>query len=310
MTTLMMSSKNPPHLDASAVRKNPELAIEFLAFHLRQGTLGLFLGAGVSNYLKLPNWSAIVSRCSTEVGLPELPPEAPASELCARMQQIEKMKSPSGKAQLGSSQEFRDLVHKHLYSEVQFEHILHGELLMALGSLIMGSKRGSVTEVFTLNFDDVLEWYLYLHGYQIQVVTSQPALRTAADVTIYHPHGFIPFHTQFNASDFLIFGQQSYNEKMGNPSDPWTEATRYFLKSKLVLFVGLSGEDPTFGPLFSQVQKSVKESRPIGVWLFTISSIPSKLTAIEDQNFIVLEMPNHDAWPNFLLSIAQHAADS
>jgi len=301
-------NKSNPFLDVSAARKNPDLAIDFLAHHLRQGSLGLALGAGASKYLKLPEWGVLVDTCSKAEGLPSLPPKSPTADLCARMEEIEKKHSASGKADKGHSASYRSLVQTALYSGIRFNDILHGELLMALGALLMGSKRGSITEVINLNFDDVLEWYLYLHGHDIDVVTSLPTLRTAADVTIYHPHGFLPAHSEFTQSDFLIFSEESYDSKMGDLLEAWTELTRSFLKSKVVLCVGLSGNDPTFGPIFKNVQTALGSSRPTGVWMFTKGSDPKKLTSLEDRNFVVLELDDHDKWPHFLLAVCQQAA--
>src|ERR1035437_7294833 len=60
---------------------------------------------------------------------------------------------------------------------LHYTSILRNDLLIALGALLMGSKRGSVTEVLNVNCDDVLNWYLALHGFDTQVVTRLPSLQ-------------------------------------------------------------------------------------------------------------------------------------
>jgi hypothetical protein len=290
-----------PFVDASACRKNPDLVIEFLAYHLRNGSLGLALGAGASRHLNLPRWFQLVNVCSTRAKLPAtFTVGSSADELCNRMEEIEAKYSPSGRPDKGRSSGYRSLVKQALYDGVKFDNILHGDLLISLGALLIGSKRGSITEVINFNFDDALEWYLFLHGYKVEAVSDFPFLRTNADVTIYHPHGFLPFHDNFTESDFLIFSQLSYDKKMGEAFEPWTELTKALLK--------LSGVDPTFGPIFDNVASALGKSRPTGVWMFRKGEDISKLDRLETRNFIVLEFDDHDQWPTFLLRVCQAAA--
>lgn len=296
-------------IDPSAARTDPDQAIDFLAHHLRDGSLALALGAGVSRHLSLPRWFELVNGCSKEASLPAtFGKSTPADALCERMEAIEKKTSPDGKAGKGQFPAYRNLVKRALYKGINFDNILNGELLMAIGALLMGSKRGSITEIITFNFDDVLEWYLRLHGYTVNVISGLPALRTNADVTIYHPHGFLPFHPDFRDSDFLLFSKRSYDKKLGDSVEPWTEITKALLKSKVTLFVGLSGDDQTFGPIFDNVHTSLGTSRPTGVWMFTKKDKTERLDQIEDRNFIVLEFDKHEDWPAFLLKICQRAA--
>jgi len=296
-------------IDPDLCRKDPDLAIPFLAHHLRQGTLGLALGAGASKYLKLPNWPELVNECSAAAGLlPDMAADTPANLLCARMELVEKHFS-GGKIGKGEAAGYREAVRSALYKGVTFDKVLHSDLLIAVGALMMGSRRGSIREVINFNFDDVLEWYLYLHGYDCDIVKDLPSLHTDADVTIYHPHGFLPFHHDwFAASDFLIFSQFSYDDKMGNIKDPWTELTRVFLKSKIVLFVGLSGADPTFNAVFVDVQRALGASRRTGLWLFGPDADKENLDRLQTRNLVPLEFDGFQKWPVFLLKICQAAA--
>jgi hypothetical protein len=296
-------------IDPDLCRKDPDLAVPFLAYHLRAGTLGLAIGAGASKYLKLPIWFELVNECSKDAGLKaDLSSDTHNDDICARMELIEKHFG-GGKCGKGESETYREAVRQALYKGVKFEAILHSDLLIAIGALLMGSKRGSVQEVLNFNFDDVLEWYLYLHGYELNIVKELPALRTGADVTIYHPHGFLPFHRDwFSSSEFLVFSQFSYDEKMGDIKEPWTELTKVFLKSKVVIFIGLSGDDQTFGPIFTDVYYALGTSRRTGLWLFGPDADGEKLDRLQDRNIVPLEFNDFEKWPGFLLRICQAAA--
>jgi len=298
-------------IDPDLCRKDPDLTIPFLASHLRAGTLGLALGAGASKYLNLPNWYELVNRCSTKAGLvADMTEDTSNADLCGRIELIEKHFS-AGKLGKGESADYRKAVADALYDGVSFDRVLHSDLLIAIGALVMGSRRGSVREVVNFNFDDVLEWYLCLHGFDINIVKELPALRTGADVAIYHPHGFLPFHGDwFTGSDFLIFSQLSYDDKMGDIKEPWTELTKVFLKSKVVLFVGLSGNDPTFGPIFRDVQKDLEAARHTGLWLFGPGAENENMDRLQERNLVPLEFDQYERWPEFILKICQAAVPS
>ena len=59
-----------------------------------------------------------------------------------------------------------DCVSKALYigSNLEFSAIRKNGTLNAIGALVMASLRGRVSEIYTLNFDDVLDRYLEYHG--------------------------------------------------------------------------------------------------------------------------------------------------
>jgi hypothetical protein len=296
-------------IDPDLCRKDPDLALAFLAEHLRNGTLGLAIGAGASKYLNLPLWYSLVNECSVGAGLAaDMRETTPTETLCARMEVVEKYHS-GGRIGKGEALPYREAVRAAMYKGVDFDRVLHSDLLISIGALVMGSRRGSVREILNFNFDDVLEWYLYLHGYDLNVVTTIPALRTGADVTIYHPHGYLPYHQDwFVSSSFLIFSQYSYDDKMGDIKEPWSELTRMFLKSKVALLVGLSGSDPTFGPIFRDVQKALGTSRATGLWLFGPDADLERMDRLQGRNLVPLEFSAFEEWPSFLLKVCQCAA--
>src|SRR5690348_9470103 len=118
--------------------------------------------------------------------------------------------------------------------------MLKEDLLISLGACLMGSRRGSITEVLNFNFDNVLDWYLKLHGYTTQIVSEIPSLRTDVDVTIYHPHGYLPKDVpRGEFSKFLVFSQDSYDARVARfETDPWIAHFRHTLRNREILFVG------------------------------------------------------------------------
>jgi len=246
--------------------RNESRAIEFLAGKLREGTLVLVLGAGTSLEANLPDWLTLINRLRARAGLDPMMPPQSADKLQAAADEIKNQFCK------GSEIEFAQLVKTCLYEGVSLSSdILKNDLLIALGALMIGSRRGSVKRVLTLNFDSLLEWYLALHGFVPRMITQPPAMEGAEDVRIYHPHGFLPHPTlSYVASDFVILGSHSINRRLGTTGEPWFELMRHLLRTGVCLFVGLSIDsfrDRALAPLLVTVGAELQHSRPTGFWL-------------------------------------------
>lgn len=291
----------------NALLSNPEAAAVALARYLSEGSLALLLGAGVSKGVGLPNWYELVKKCLVDVGL-----KAEAGALRKNCS-IEILLNAIDKVErtAGSGKAYREIVKKNLYDSIDefSDTIITEKLLIALGALLMGSKRGRVGSVINFNFDDALEWYLRLHGFQVQVISKLPVLARDVDVTVYHPHGFLPkMMPESYSSDFLVFSQYSYDEKLGASRDLWMELTKHTLRERVGLFVGLSGKDPTFDPMLVDVQKSISSNsaRPTGFILFGPEDVDA--AHFEQRNVVPVRFSSFKDIPTFLLRVCQLAA--
>ncbi|MFZ2526225.1 MAG: hypothetical protein WAX14_01030, partial [Rhodococcus sp. (in: high G+C Gram-positive bacteria)] len=193
-----------------------ESAAAELAGYLRKGELALLLGAGVSRGLELPNWQRLVEVCEEECSIS---PDA-SLDLMKRMDVVRRSRKEFG--------DFHAVVHAALYRDLGGgdaypDTMLQNRMLIALGALVMSSVRGSVTDVLTLNFDDVLDWYLHLHGFKTQVVTDLPTLVSASvDVRLLHLHGFLPLSPRFDESDWLVLTYDDLTKRLSPGGGPWT----------------------------------------------------------------------------------------
>ena len=241
-------------------------AVDFLANSLREGTLVLFLGAGVSSGAGLPTWPALVKSMRTEVGLHNDGVTSDADSLERAAQEIER------KFYHKDDRGFAELVQKCLYQGISLDDsVVADRLLTALGALLMGSRRGSVRRIVTFNYDSVLESYISLNGLVPKVVLQPPVDEGAEDVRIYHPHGFLPHpELKIKGSDFVMLSSSSINLRIGAPYDPWIELLRHTLATGVGLFVGLSlhsFRDRALAPLLTTVGKGLKVRRPTGFWI-------------------------------------------
>jgi hypothetical protein len=284
-------------------------AVGFLADRLREGTLVLFLGAGVSSGACLPNWSNLVESMRKEVGLPSKDLSSGADSLERAADEIRRRFYPDDEPG------FAALVQKCLYRGTSLDDSVLGDrLLTALGALLMGSRRGSVRRIVTFNFDSVLESYIWLNGLVPQVVLQPPVDEGAEDVRIYHPHGFLPHpDLKIRGSDFVMLGSKSINLRIGVPYDPWNELLRHILSTGVGLFVGLSVDsfrDRSLAPLLTAVGVGLNARRPTGFWVLknegaNDSEVDKELL---DCKIVPLRLPGFPEVPKLLLDICQRAA--
>jgi len=215
--------------------------VEYLASQLVRGRLAVFLGTGASNWYGLPDWDELVVRMYelADAGRPDkaLDVRDQAEDLF-----LGKLK--------GDNRALLSLVHNALYSyegpiTLDFEKIRGDNLLASVGALLMASRRGSVSQVVTLNYDDLLEKYLGFHGFVVESVSKPNCFATYADVHVLHPHGYVPFEGT-GVSSRILLTRKSYSEGIG---EDWRRLCLTVLRHHTILFVGLSGRDDSLDSL-------------------------------------------------------------
>jgi hypothetical protein len=289
----------------------PERAAEFLSESLSAGTLVLFLGAGASASAGLPNWRSLIESIRTHVGMSNATLDSSADSLQRAVDEVRREHFD------GNEKGFAELVRECLYNGVTLDDsLLPNHLLISLGALMMGSRRGSVKRVVTFNFDSVLESYISIYGFVPRVVLQPPVDEGAEDVRIYHPHGFLP-HPALGAdsSDFVILGLKSINLRLGKRNDDWIELLRHILTTGIGLFIGLSEHsfrDRALAPLLADVAETLKRRRPTGVWVLVSEPGDRDQLTKEflDLGVVPLHLSTYEEIPKFLLNVCQRSAGS
>ena len=289
---------------------NKEIAIDRLSFYLKEGTLVLFLGAGVSIELGLPNWVTLLNMVREKKGLSPISASS-AENLQSAADEVRRI--------INADAEYFNIIKECLYSKmpVLSSSILENRLLITLGTLFMSSRRGSVKRVVTLNFDSMLEWYLQLCGFDVRVVHKFPHLEGSEDIIVYHPHGFFP-HPSIDLpnSDFILFDLKQANKRLNPNSKEFQhyEKTRNYLRTGVCLFVGMSEntfDDRVIGPLLTNVGDELKlgtHSRPTGYWLLEDDVFARVKEHFIDNNVVPIGFANFKDIPDFLLEIAHHGS--
>jgi hypothetical protein len=198
--------------------------------------------------------------------------------------------------------------------KLDFSSIRRNDTLGAIGALVMSSVRGSVSEVVTLNFDDILERYLCYHGIVALPVYEEKFWANRCDVTVYHAHGFLPSPgSQFTArSTFLLADRKAYDERSSHAEDRIYAKVATIMQSHVCLFVGLSGDDGRLNTLISESkQRHAYNPGGIGYWGVAVSS--SRDAALvrrwRDQGVYLQTVAEYLIdLPKFLFEICQGAA--
>jgi hypothetical protein len=294
-------------------------AIDTIADSLKNGCLTLFIGAGISKAATkdFPKWNELVFSCCTKFRIDFDKAKAGLNlrgkknidndYLLRKMEQV-KHRNPT---------DYTKIVKEALYdnNKVVYNNLISKELLVAIGSIIMGSIRGNSDCVINYNFDDLFEWYLDQHGYRTQVISTFPSLILKSDVNIYHPHGFLPLQKKYEnyETEKIIFSHDEYESIITDQVHPWNEFQRYILSSKLGLFIGMSGDDKHVSSLCNHVytkEYSINKKR-ILAFIILVDNKANREKEEENlrRGLVNLYINTYNELPNLLLSICQKAAE-
>lgn len=291
--------------------QKPEFAIDFLSEHLINGTLVLFLGAGSSKGFGLPNWLVLTNEFRKKVGLKEIDAKITSPE------QIQQAFDEALDVIDNDEVKKMEIIQTILYNDLDNLNVklaYSHHLLVSISSLLMGSSRGHISKVVTLNYDSMLEWFLSLFGFKVNSISKLPALEGSEDVRIYHPHGFAP-HPKLNLqqSDFLILGMKDANNRLGNRGgDIWFEKLRQIMESAVCLFIGLSENtlsDRAIAPLLSATGDLFKDERPLGIWINKSDISDEKKAEYFRNNIAPVVINDVDGIAEFVLKISQRAIE-
>jgi hypothetical protein len=287
--------------------------LDLLADQLTAGRLALFLGAGVTMELEkqddgvwmgLPNWPTLIDRLyeakgstrPTEMGLLKAAQEFRQKYTTTQTQYLADVKAA---------------LYKGL--DLNFSAVRRNDLLGALGALVMSSQRGRIAEVFTFNYDDILERYLEYHGLVAEPIIAPRSWASSADVIVHHPHGFLPSpgSRHVDTSEDIIFDFRSYAQTTGRSDDRWNQKMETVMQSHTCLFVGLSTEDIRIAGLMHESQKKhAYDSGKDGYWGVAFSTKDVDRREWAERGIFLCQLSDyrHDL-PSFVFQICQRAAD-
>lgn len=301
-----MNLHSPP-----SILKDPNVATDNIIDALREGSLSLVIGSGISKSAtdRFPNWIQLVKKCCEKYSI-HFDDNLKTSNKYLR-EQARRVELHCEKNNL----DFLETVSSVLYENIEYSvDTMKTNLLISLGSIIMGSVRGSSSVVISYNFDDLLEWYLIYHGFKVQAISKYPCLLEKSDVRVFHPHGFLPNLEKYGdlKSDKIIFSDKSYLQSYQMDS-PWNELQISQFSCHLNLFIGFSGDDEHVQTLCQKSYDRVTTNDDRTILGYMVLEDNEKNRNSEelnmDKGIVNYYIESHDHLPEFLLDLCRRSAE-
>ncbi|NDV57019.1 SIR2 family protein [Bacteroides sp. 519] len=209
--------------------------VKYLANKLKDNSLSLVLGAGVSNAFGLPGWAELITTIEHRI-----PFKCNSDDVYEKGNELRDYFEEHGGYSL-----YLDAVQAALYKEIKddFEELNDRKILDAIAALCIPSRRGSVKDIITFNFDNILEIYLRYYGIVSYSPVSGNSWRTNSDVNIFHIHGFLPKDRRETRSESIVFDGKSYKERVDYSNWEWAPQISSLLRCTTSIYIGLSGND-------------------------------------------------------------------
>ena len=207
----------------------------------------------------------------------------------------EKQNEPAGADALDLAQKYEDAfgrarLHELLSKSVRDEDFRPGDLHRRLLALPW-------RDVFTTNWDTLLERCLPLPERAYDVVTSADHLPLRAPPRIVKLHGSLP------GTFPLIVTKRDY-EDYGDCFAPFVNTVQQSMMETVVLLLGFSGDDPNFREWLSWVRKNLRDNMPriyLANWLGLDDRGREELT---EESVVPIDLARHPRaqdWPEPLM---------
>lgn len=129
------------------------------------------------------------------------------------------------------------------------------------------TKLKKLKAICTYNYDDLIE----ISGKNKQFVSvSGPQTTPKSKIPVYHVHGLLPSNLTKHPKGDIIFSEDEYHDLYLNFGH-WSNLTQLsiFIESEIVLFIGLSFDDPNLRRLLDGAKSTKKELK-----LYNICKLP------------------------------------
>jgi SIR2-like domain len=285
---------------------NEGKCISKIAAILNNQQLGLILGAGASMALNLPSWKVLVERCIHEIDSKNIVTDENVKAIAQKIKNHYKE----------DLELYHEKIKEKLYEGVEFNfNLARKEMLIALTSLFVGKTRGVVNNVISLNYDNVLEWYLKINGLNTCNAGKNHLEEFNYDVKILHLHGYLPNDNLYGSnSDKIVFTNEDFEDRQVG-REYFKELMKDFYKRHVFVTIGLSSHSivDDFLPYLREVntdwyeKENIFRKQPFGIAVLTNYNDEQKEAMIR-AGIIPCKVERSEI-PNFIFKISQAASE-
>lgn len=273
----------------------------FLAEKLALGQLSLFLGAGVSRAVGLPDWSKLVDDIFASVSVVRPDVKDNTEDV------LTILNSHFDGDRVLLARKIRTILYKNYDSDP--DGLDSNKMLSALGALLMSSVRGSASHVVTFNYDDLLETYLRWRGLVVESIAHLPHIGSRSDIKVLHLHGLLPLDTSCPVNRGVVISQMDYDSIVGDAKNFWRQRVTDILRSTTPIFVGLSGQDANLTSMLTETHKLHPNASRDQYWgvRFSVNG-DSNGSTWRNRGIYSMELGSYDEIPSLILNMCRHAA--
>jgi hypothetical protein len=159
----------------------------------------------------------------------------------------------------------------------------------------------------------LLETYLEYHGFVTTSIFRPRHWAGNADVTVYHPHGFLPRNSPKAWSDDIVFGTEEYMKIMNaDASNIWRPLLQTLMRTHSFIYIGLSGKDDHLKSLLLPLKQQhaiVDERIAFHGIRFALKSNPDPTmeTVMSDWGVYTHSIDSYDQIAPILFKVCQQA---
>lgn len=273
---------------------------------LARGQVLVCLGAGISYFARLPSWDTLLTRIadSTSLNGGEKTVIAAIKDPYARASELRR----SGFND--DSRRFVEALRDALYQGGvvnKAEDAFQDPGMQALSFLCSRSIRGGCNNIVTYNFDDLVEKMFRHGGVVAESIASPQFVSSRADVSVFHPHGFVPNEIPLPANARPVITAE---DRAGPMHDHWAEVLVYLYSKHLPLLIGLSGKDKALIDALTAAKARHKfignDGWPYFGVAIGVGDMDTK--ALHGAGIKVMPFPKPETWPAFVGRVCGHAS--
>lgn len=203
---------------------------------LKQNTISLFLGAGVSASAGVIAWDGLIEQLCVKNEIPKI--DSDLDNVVKGRIIVEKYNVRNQEFPRDNDEEESLKIYQQDVRNILYAHTKDSDLIKALTHIVQKCKTESV---ITYNYDDLLEKELLKQGSICRSIYNKS--RPDGELPVYHVHGFIPEDPKSPCSA-IVLGEKEYHRIYQEPYNWGNVEQLHALNRNTCLFIGLSMTDP------------------------------------------------------------------
>jgi hypothetical protein len=258
---------------SNSTKRKPDELKEKRAEYLRQlkecynnDGIVLFLGAGISKELGIPNWDELIFDLLVNLIDKELKLENDDIKLNDNEKKyiINELSSINKSSPLllaryirtGLGESFTQTLSSALYKNYDADNPKRSRLSESISKLCIPKRSGvgGVHAIITYNLENLIEEVFKSNGISYKPIYKDTDVSSPSELAVYHVHGFLPRITdgyEDLSKCLLVFSEEGYHLLSLDPYSWSNIAQLNFLREKTCLLIGLSITDPNLRRLLA-----------------------------------------------------------